>query len=226
MGRSCVLGTVISVFVASTAGMFGQHGVAGSGAVIRATGFFTTEFPTADPATATALATPPLNWTRPRTTSQRVPQLNIFVRPSVSTFHGSCDDPPCSTGLEGQTVTVQNGVRDDDERLQAFQTNLGSFFGRLDQFEGTFSLVSHLVLDRSKCQPFFEQNPGKTCPGSLIPFEGRTVVIAGTGIGDLEGVCGGGTFKSIPDPATGQNSQQTAYDYTFRFGAACNANNP
>jgi hypothetical protein len=216
MGRLFAVWIFVSLLVASTSGTFAQRAAVGNGAEIRATGFFATEFPTADG------GTPPLNWTRPRSDSPKIAQLNIFARPSVSTFHGPCDDPPCPTGLEGQTVSMQNGVRDDDVRLQAFQTNLGSFFGRLDQFGGSFSLISHVVLDRSKCLPFIAQDPPQTCPGRLIPFEGRTVVIAGTGMGDLEGICGGGTFHSEKNP-DGTNGR-TAYDYTFRFGAACNAN--
>jgi len=220
MGRVLLIGTFVSLWLASTTGAFARRGAAGNGGEIRATGYFTTEFPGADGPPQQPILTPPLNWTRPRSDSPQIPQLNIFARPSVSTFHGSCDNPPCSTGLEGQTVSMQNGVRDDDQRLQGFQTNLGSFFGRLDQFEGSFSLISHLVLDRSKCATFIAK--GQTCPGRLIPFEGRTVVIAGSGQGDLEGICGGGTIGTEHNP-DGTNGR-TTYNYTFRFGADCKAN--
>jgi len=125
--------------------------------------------------------------------------LVIFSRYAVTTYTGS---------LEGTTVTLQTTVRDDVVEKKAFQTNTGHFWGRLDGLEpGSFSFIVHNVVDRSLCP----------CPPGLFAQEVKFVVVGGTGSGGLEGICGGGTAKT--------GVVGTDYDYTFRFGKDCKANN-
>ena len=125
--------------------------------------------------------------------------LVIFSRYAVTTYTGS---------LEGTTVTLQTTVRDDVVEKKAFQTNTGHFWGRLDGLEpGSFSFIVHNVVDRSLCP----------CPPGLLAQEVKFVVVEGTGSGGLEGICGGGTLKTAGTPSTD-------YDYTFRFGKDCKAN--
>ena len=125
--------------------------------------------------------------------------LVILSRYSLSTYVGS---------LQGTTVALQTVVRDDVVEKKAFQTNTGHFWGTLEGFEpGSFSFIVHNVVDRSGCP----------CPPGLAPFEAKFVVVEGTGSGGLEGICGGGTLKTAGTPSTD-------YDYTFRFGKDCKAN--
>src|SRR2546428_5731973 len=135
--------------------------------------------------------------------------LAILSRYAVSSFTGS---------LVGTTVTLQTVVRDDVVEHEAFQMNAGSFFGRLDGLRGSFSNINHVVADRSRCVQ------GVPCPGNRIPVEGRLTVVEGTGVGELEGICGGGAFKSVLD-SSGLPTGVAEYDFTFRFGKDCKANN-
>ena len=124
--------------------------------------------------------------------------LSIISRYSVSRYTGS---------LQGTTVALQTVVRDDVVEKKTFQTNTGAFWGTLDGFEpGSFSFIAHLVADRSDCP----------CPPGSAPFEAKFVVVEGTGKGGLEGICGGGILKT--------GAASTDYDYTFRFGKDCKAN--
>ncbi len=197
----------------------GQSRAAGAGTQIRATGTFTTVFPLPtvtstnsdfpidpDPITRTS----PNNGVNNSSIAERTyGDLFILSRYAVSSFTGS---------LVGTTVTLQTIVRDDVVEHEAFQMNAGSFFGTLDGLRGSFSNINHVVADRSRCRP------GVPCPGSLIPVEGRLTVVEGTGMGELEGICGGGTFKSVLD-STGLPTGVAEYDFTFRFGKDCKANN-
>ena len=93
-------------------------------------------------------------------------------------------------------------ARDDVFKHKGFQTNPGTFWGTLaGSGPGSFSFIAHLVANRA-------------LPGA--PIDGRFVVVEGTGIGGLEGICGGGIFTT--------GSAGTDYDYTFRFGRDCKAN--
>ena len=131
--------------------------------------------------------------------------LVILSRYSKNTFTGS---------LEGTSVSLQTIARDDVTEHKAFQTNTASFWGKLNGLNGTFSTIAHVVADRSQCVL------GVPCPASLIPLEGKLVIIEGTGTGELEGICGGGSLKSLIPPDTG-----TEYHLTLRFGKDCKANN-
>jgi len=123
--------------------------------------------------------------------------LAILSRYAVNTYTGS---------LQGTAVALQTVVRDDAVEHKAFHTNTGIFWGTLEGFEpGSFSFVVHNVVDRSGCP----------CPPGLTPFEGKFVVVEGTGKGGLEGICGGGIVKT--------GAAGTDYDYTFRFGKDCKA---
>ena len=128
--------------------------------------------------------------------------LFIVSRYAVNTYAGD---------LQGRSVALQTVVRDDVVEKKTFQTNTGTFWGTLDGFEpGSFSFISHLVADRSHCP----------CPPGRAPFEAKFVVVEGTGKGGLEGICGGGIIKT---DAVGP-TPTTDYDYTFRFGKDCKAN--
>jgi hypothetical protein len=172
---------------------------AGAPAEIHAAGTFTTAFVTNQGKTVNIA-------------EQTVGNLSLLARYGVSTFEG---------GLQGTVVSLQSVVRDDVAAHKAFQTNTGTFFGTLTGTEGSFSLTTHVALDRSRCVPFLQQN--LACPNKYIPFEGRSVVVAGTGMSGLEGLCGGGTFHSVVD-SEGLNTGVTVYSYTFRLGRDCKAN--
>lgn len=108
--------------------------------------------------------------------------------------------------LQGTTLALQTVVRDDAvEQQKAFQTNIGQFWGTLEGLKGSFSFIVHNVVDRSHLP--------------ATPFEAKFVVVEGTGSGQLEGICGGGLIKTgdLDDPGT-------HYNYTFRFGKDCRAN--
>jgi len=194
----------------------GQSRAAGAGMQIRATGTFTTVFPVPT-ITSTNRDFPidpdPLSpnngVNNPSIAERTYGDLFILSRYAVSSFTGS---------LVGTTVTLQTVVRDDVVEHEAFQMNAGNFFGRLDGLRGSFSNINHVVADRSRCVQ------GVPCPGSLIPVEGRFTVVEGTGMGELEGVCGGGTFKSALN-SSGLPTGVIEYDFMFRFGKDCVANN-
>lgn len=124
--------------------------------------------------------------------------LVVLSRYALSTYGGS---------LQGKTLTLQTVVREDPV---GFQTNTGQFWGTLEGFEpGSFSFIVHNVVDRSGCP----------CPPGFAPFDAKFVVVKGTGSGGLEGICGGGTLKTDGTPGAA-----TEYNYTFRFGKDCKAN--
>jgi Protein of unknown function (DUF3224) len=107
-----------------------------------------------------------------------------------------------SGSLEGTTLTLQMIARDDQFLQRAFQTNPGTFWGTLNGHSGSFAFLAHLQTDRSNLP--------------AAPIEGKFVVVEGTGMGAFEGICGGGTFRS--------GTAGTDYDFTFRFGKDCKAN--
>src|SRR2546422_4341336 len=213
-----IVSSVALVLLIAGLMMIDQSRAAGAGTQ-RATGTFTTVFPLPtitstnsdfpidpDPITPTS----PNNGVNNSSIAERTHgNLAILSRYAVSSFTGS---------LVGTTVTLQTVVRDDVVEHEAFQMNAGNFFGRLDGLRGSFSNINHVVADRSRCVP------GVPRPGRLIPVEGRLTVVEGTGMGELEGICGGGTFKSVLD-SSGLPTGVAEYDFTFRFGKDCKANN-
>ena len=140
----------------------------------------------------------------PNIADQSVGNLNIFSRYSASSLTGS---------FVGTAASLQTIARDDVVEKKAFQTNVGSIWGTLAGLKGSFSTITHVVADRSQCVL------GVPCPANLIPIEGNLVVVDGTGKGELEGICGGGTIKSALPLGSG-----TDYDFIFRFGEDCKAN--
>ena len=144
---------------------------------------------------------------------QNLGDLSLTSRYSKSTYMG---------GLEGFTISLQNIVLEDvvaqDDR-RTYQTNIGSFIGALNGVKGSFSTILHLEIDRSGCPAL-----PAACPARLTPLNGALSVVPGSGLRGLEGICGGGTFESILDPVTNENTQRTAYDFRFRFGRDCKAN--
>ncbi len=188
----------------------GQSSAAGDGAEIRATGTFKTVF---SPAIDERSVVTPVVTTDGVTTGGKT--AAILSRYNVSTFAGS---------LEGTSVTWSTVLRTDnfpsEDALakKAFQTNIGTFVGTLDRSEpGSFSSITHTVVDRA-CR--FQPVP---CQPGQIPAEGKFVVVEGSGMGGLEGICGGGSFKSVLDG--GLSTGVTEFDFTFRFGKDCRANN-
>ncbi len=169
-----------------------QSSAAGAGAEIRATGTFTTN-------------------SSPRIAEQTnfAGLASVFLLLAVNEFTGS---------LEGTLVSLHTRAVDNRQTIataglkKTFATTTGTFWGRLalgsDSFSdpGSFSSIVHLVIDRSNVD--------------IVPFEGKFVVVEGTGKGGLEGICGGGTFENV-----GVTGVATTYDFTFRFGKDCKANN-
>lgn len=138
-----------------------------------------------------ALTTTFLN---PDIASRTQGDLMILSRYALSTYGGP---------LQGTTLALQTVVRDDAVEKKAFQTNIGQFWGTLEGFEpGSFSFITHNVVDRSNLP--------------ATQFEAKFVVVEGTGSGGLEGICGGGTLRTV--------GAGTEYNYTFRFGKDCKAN--
>ena len=135
----------------------------------------------------------------PNIASHTQGNLLLFSRYAVSTYAGS---------LQGTTSSLQMFTQDDVTEKKTFARTDGVFWGTLDGKKGTFAFGFHFVVDRSACP----------CPPGANTFEGMFVVIEGTGTGELEGICGSGTFN-------GRTGQPTVYDYTFRFGKDCKANN-
>lgn len=142
----------------------------------------------------------------PNIATQTSGNLDILSRYNLITFRGS---------LEGGGLSLQTITRDDVVAKKAWLTNIGTFFGSLDGSEpGSFSFITHAVTDRTACVR------DVACPSSLTPTHGKVIVIAGTGQDGLAGICGGGTFdRPRGEPAT------SSYDFTFRFGKDCKANN-
>jgi len=177
----------------------GQSSAASNSAEIRATGTFTTAFSSniCQPGQPIPSQPPPC------VPSQTVGNLNILSRYAVSTFTGS---------LAGTSLSLHTNARDDVVEHKAFVTTVGTFWGTLDGLQGSFSFDSHFVTDRSDL----------TLP--VLPIEGKLVVVEGTGMGGLEGTCGGGTFKSVLN-SSGLPTGVAEYDFTFRFGKDCKANN-
>jgi len=210
-----IVSSVALVLLIAGLMMIDQSRAAGAGTQIRATGTFTTAFPL--PISTSTNSDFPIDpdptpnnvVTNPSIAERTYGDLFILSRYAVSSFTGS---------LAGTTVTLQTVVRDDVVEHEAFQMNAGSFFGRLDGLRGSFSNINHVVADRSRCVQ------GVPCPGNRIPVEGRLTVVEGTGMGELEGICGGGAFKSVLD-SSGLPTGVAEYDFTFRFGKDCKANN-
>ena len=125
--------------------------------------------------------------------------LRVTTRQLVSEFlEGSV--------LVGKFVGVQT-IWEDLHTNVAHAEFTGTFAGTVGDSEpGTMTLVSTLVSDRSRAPEFFS-------------FDFSTIVLEGSGIGGLEGICGGGTGHG-EGPPFASSSQ-----YEFRFGDACSGNN-
>jgi len=129
----------------------------------------------------------------------------------VSNYHGTLEARAVQLNMQDLTEDSTNAV--------SFTTAITNVKGTLAGSEpGSFSAIFASKADRSDCNP--PKNPG--CPPGIARFEGRLVVIEGTGLGGFEGICGGGTFKGEGNSAIGFVS---TYDFTFRFGKDCKANN-
>ena len=124
----------------------------------------------------------------------------VLTRGTVSTFSGS---------LSGTGTSLQQRIA---TALSSESVQYGEFTGTLaGSAKGTYASIDTITGDTSGCP----------CPPGTITFSGTTVIVAGSGMGGLEGICGGGTFSGVGDPVHGFT---TTYDYTFHFGGSCNSN--
>lgn len=104
--------------------------------------------------------------------------------------------------LSGKAVVHQT-VAENTTSRETFITSYGTFFGTLgSSTPGSFSFINHVTSDRSI---------------TPIPAFTTFVAVEGTGQGGLAGICGGGTYTNIP---------ASTYNFTFRFGEACNSAKP
>lgn len=108
--------------------------------------------------------------------------------------------------LVGRAVGVQTIWEDLHTKL-ATASSYSSFSGTVGDSEpGSMMLMGSLESDRSEAPAFFS-------------FDFTTVVVEGSGIGGLEGICGGGSGHGEGPPFISSSN------YEFRFGNACNGNN-
>lgn len=128
-----------------------------------------------------------------------VGNLEITTRILVTTYTGV---------LEGTAVSMQT-ITENTDADTTFATATGTFTGTVGDSEpGAFSMTVTLTSDRSAWR-------AGTGP---ITFEGKVVVIEGSGQGGLEGICGGGFFEGSGPPFVSTSN------YEFRFGDACRSN--
>ena len=132
-------------------------------------------------------------------TQEKVPGgERVRTRNVIATFSGD---------LVGDTFYLSS-VRDDPSAptpRESYTSYVATFIGTLKGSEpGSFASVAHIrtVINAD---------------GSFT-FKGTTSITHGSGMRGMEGICGGGTFE-------GGTGQPTTYDYTFRFGKDCKANN-
>ncbi|MFQ6095405.1 MAG: hypothetical protein ACE5NN_04615 [Candidatus Bathyarchaeia archaeon] len=124
----------------------------------------------------------------------------LMTRDSISVFSGT---------LVGNATGLQHLTQRLNEN-KSIITAIGSFWGTVGESDvGTFSSIFTVYTDLSA----FYAGEGP------ITWEGKIVVIEGTGMGGLEGICGGGTITGEYPPTF-----LTTYDLEFRFGKACNGN--
>lgn len=128
-----------------------------------------------------------------------VGDLKFTTRRLLSTYSGD---------VQGRTTGLQIITENTTEKIANIVTPV-SFTGTIDGRTGTFAATVTLISDRS--------DP------SLYVFKGTFTVIEGSGQEGLEGICGGGTTLGSGPPA---GPFTTNYDFTFRFGDACNSAKP
>ncbi len=121
------------------------------------------------------------------------------TRNQYSIFTGTMEGT--GTGVNSQLINLKTG--------KAFNSAYGHFVGTVGDSEpGSFARFWTWTLDI----PTLRGEEGN------YTWEGYHWVIEGTGMGGLEGICGGGTFEGYGTPELGFT---TTYDFEFRFGEAC-----
>jgi hypothetical protein len=115
--------------------------------------------------------------------------------------------------LNGKATSLSTITRDASSPTNpGTATALGTFRGTVgDSDPGIFSFIVSYIADRSAC--------GSGCPPGTIKFDATFTVVEGSGMNGLAGICGGGTWNSLSSTSAG------TYDFTFRFGNDCKANN-
>ncbi len=123
----------------------------------------------------------------------------VDTRTAYSIFTGT---------IEGTATTVQSHTL-NLKTAKAIASGYGHFIGTVGDSEpGSFARFQSATCDVPRLRG---EKGNVTCEGYLR-------VIEGTGLGGLEGICGGGTEKTTGSPELGFT---TTYDYEFRFGEAC-----
>jgi hypothetical protein len=119
-----------------------------------------------------------------------VDDLRITTRRLVLEYTGVVE----GTGIGLMTIT-----QDLDTNIARASTIL-TFYGRVGDSEpGTMTIIGTLISDRS---------------GPIYKAQGTKVVVEGSGLAGLEGICGGGSYQVEGPP--GGPFTATA-DYEFRF---------
>jgi hypothetical protein len=124
----------------------------------------------------------------------------VTTRATVDTFSGTLSGT--GTALQQR---LSNSLTSETVEYEEFTGTLAG------SGTGTFADIITISGNTSGCP----------CPPGTITFSGTIVVVAGTGMGGLKGICGGGTFSGSGDPVHGFT---TTYDETFHFGGFCNSN--
>lgn len=125
------------------------------------------------------------------TTVSTSSSLTITDRFVLSTFTG---------GIVGKSVGQQTIARDNSSTpVVSYTTAYNVFWGTVDGFSGSYSSITHYVT---------------TTIGTTTTINGTSMVVAGSGSGGLQGICGGYTF-------TGTLGSAVTYDGTFQLGDSC-----
>jgi hypothetical protein len=124
----------------------------------------------------------------------------VTTRAVVSTYSGTVSGT--ATALQQR---IANALTSETIQSQEFT---GTVAGST---KGTYASIITITGDTSGCP----------CPPGTIAFHGTEVIVAGSGMDGLVGICGGGTFSGSGDPVKGFT---TTYDLTFHFGGFCNSN--
>jgi hypothetical protein len=124
----------------------------------------------------------------------------VLTRAVVSVYSGT---------LSGTSTALQQRI---SNALTSETASYAEFTGTLaGSTSGTYASIITISGNTSGCP----------CPPGTITFSGTEIIVAGSGMGGLKGICGGGTFSGTGDPVNGFT---TTYDLTFHFGGSCNSN--
>ena len=124
----------------------------------------------------------------------------VLTRALVNTYSGALSGT--ATGLQQR---ISNALTSESVYIEEFTGTLaGSAIG-------TYASIITITGDTSGCP----------CPPGTGTFHGTEVIVAGSGMDGLAGICGGGTFSGSGDPVHGFT---TTYHDTFHFGASCASN--